>query len=516
MRTREKHLNLNYIIILLGAILLVQIFLVAFCNLALSERNIDCDSAKIYVHAIEMWRNRKIVIPDWSHLTTLELDCSLLFAVPLYGLTGNIYLSFGISNLIILFLFVWTIFELFPSKVEYALLCANLVCIPYGIGQLDYFNMMFFNYSPYAFKVLLPLMLIVLLINTEGSKKVDKKAFLFISVYFILLFITSFSSGIYAFVSGIFPVFVGYLAYKMYYRQKISVKAVTYCVGTLFSTVIGFFMNLVYDINAKGNSMELCSINNGELKDNISSCVLGMFELFRGVAYDNVKILSFAGIDILARMFFVLLMLICGALMLYRILKHKAAMLPAMLLCIFIWNTFILCVSKTQYGLPTFEYRYHLVGMIPLLFIAAIIMLDSFKSSNYIFTGFLVLALLFLAVTSYRQVIKSHKDVGNLQLICVYAEQVNADKVYFMNNSTNPEICRLLDTDNAVYLSVDKENGNVYLFSYYKRYTQEPVQFEDAILVVDIYTYHDYESSFQLFGHDYELVHQIGQYSLYQ
>ena len=101
--TDEKKRSMNNgLTIVLAVFLAVQCILTVFANLVLITENIDCDIAKLYVHAVEMWRNGRILIPGWSYLTTLELDCPLLFAVPLYGLTGNIFLSFGISNIIFL------------------------------------------------------------------------------------------------------------------------------------------------------------------------------------------------------------------------------------------------------------------------------------------------------------------------------------------------------------------------------------------------------------------------------
>lgn len=38
----------------------------------------------------------------------------------------------------------------------------------------------------------------------------------------------------------------------------------------------------------------------------------------------------------------------------------------------FVWNYFVLCICKTHYAVPGgYEFRYHLIGMIPLMVIVA-------------------------------------------------------------------------------------------------------------------------------------------------
>ena len=55
-------------------------------NLVESPKMIDYDGAKLYMHALEMCRNGSFFLPDWNYITTMELDCSLLLAVPFYAL----------------------------------------------------------------------------------------------------------------------------------------------------------------------------------------------------------------------------------------------------------------------------------------------------------------------------------------------------------------------------------------------------------------------------------------------
>ncbi len=77
----RKRNGLLYICILF---LFIQCLFLIYFNLTRDIHTIDRDSAEVFVHAMEMWRNKKVLIPDWTYTTTLEWDCSLLLAVPRY------------------------------------------------------------------------------------------------------------------------------------------------------------------------------------------------------------------------------------------------------------------------------------------------------------------------------------------------------------------------------------------------------------------------------------------------
>lgn len=505
------------VISILCTVLFVQLIMIAYCNFTVSRDNIDCDSAKLYVHAIEMWRNKTFLIPDWSYITTLELDCSLLLAVPLFGLLGDIYTAFSISNLIFLVLLIWVIFRLFSNKdASYPLLASILICIPYGIGQLDYMNMLFFNGSQYMIKVMLPLMLMVLLLNPYDIKSKDRgyhiKELVFMAIYFLLLFVTGFSSGAYVAVTGLFPVIVGSFLWRLYNREKVTWSFWLYSGLSGGVTLAGLVLNAVCEINSKGNSMALCDVY-GQLQDNISSCLIGIFEVFGGAAYANVEVLSYAGLNILARMFFVFLILGCAYFVWRKIVNRKAVGRPAVLLAIFLWNTFILSICNVRYGAPTFEYRYHLMGALPLLCITAEVMLDWYNSCEKKTKLFGVLAalavLLVLNATSYRAVFQSKKDYSHLQEICDFANENGVDYVYFFD-SESAEICRLLDYEGANYLTAMVAGWTV-VYDYYEKYVEAPVILGNEMLV-----WESEEETVEMFGRTYVRYAAIGGRGIYR
>ena len=96
-------------------ILLIECALILHVNFTNRLQIVNEDAANVYVHTAEMWKNHSFYIPQWKYETTAEWDCAVIFALPLYGITHNIHIAFAISNMIFLFIFIWTAFKLFQD-----------------------------------------------------------------------------------------------------------------------------------------------------------------------------------------------------------------------------------------------------------------------------------------------------------------------------------------------------------------------------------------------------------------
>ena len=508
--------------IILSVFLFMQILLIIYTNFFLMEANIDCDSAKLFVHAVEMWRNKTPIIPDWLTITTLELDCSTLLAVPLFGVTRDIFLSYAIANIILLLVLIATIFYLFQKENNriYALISAILICIPYRIGMLDYFNMLYFNGAQYIIKVTIPLMLLALITHSESflNCKKDKVEFIIFNIIFsIFLFTSCLSSGLYIILCGILPVILGSFLWRVFKNNKISIGYIIVITETMLAAGIGYGLNHFLNIGSKGNSMQLCNIYDG-LTDNISSCFLGIFEVFGGVAYTETAAMSTEGINILLRLIFVWMFLICALVTAVKFLKKQAQELSVLLLLIFVWNFFILCVCDIRYGAGTFEYRYHLIGLIPLICLSTKELVDWIK--NYRRTlqiGIVVCATMFvgiLMVTSYKAIFEKEDRNEAHREICAYAEEMGVDYVYFLYESEAPEICRAIDYENALYLQL-MDGGITWVYDYYAQYEHVPMIQENFIIVCDNGIY-DFGDQMEMFGYIFARSRIIGTKSIYE
>lgn len=505
------------LLVICGIILVVQFIFIGYYNLTLGRESLDPDMAKLYVHAVEMWKNKAILVPGWSYITTLELDCSLLLAVPLFGLIGDIYTAYGIANIIFLLLFMWTIFKLFSKEnVLYPVVALIFILIPYRHGSLDYMNMLFFNGSQYNIKVMLPLMLLGLLREDNNNKNTFQywEKIIFSGIFFLLTLITAFSSGIYVVATGLFPVIAGLFLWKKFNNESIKMSYYIYSFITAIMTIFGMILNYIFEINSKGNSMVLCNVM-GQLQENISSCLIGIFELFGAAAYSEIKVMSSEGIDILIRLFFVFAIFVCGYISFRKIKERQADELSAGLLAIFIWNTFVLLICDTKYGAATYEYRYHLMGMLPMLCLMAIVLVDVLKrlkgKEKYIATMLAVAVVLVLNYTSYKSL--GPRLYPYMDMVCEYAREVNTSYVCFADgDSMNAEICRLLDYENedTVYLTV-KKNGALIVYDYYEKYIGREFVLENAIVLSD-----EQLEYVEVLGKIYQYCGEIGNKFVYQ
>lgn len=499
-------------------LLILQLCLMTFCNLTLTDASLDCDNAKLFRHIIEMWRNKTLFIPDWKYSTTLEYDCVTLFALPLYGITKNIYLACGLSNMLLTGIFIASLFFLFSGKkFLYPLLCANLICIPYGISMLGYYNMMFFCGSQYGIKVLIPLLLAGVLLSLENTAKTkfEKNAeLLFTLLYILLLLLTSLSSGSYVALCGLIPIFLVYFGYKFFRQERISRGTLIVTVTSLICAAGGICLN-AYLGGTRGSGMELCTIYS--LLANVSNTFFGLFELFGGTTVSrDVAVLSYEGIVIVSRIFFVLALLVCGMVAFARCLKKNGDLRTFLLLSVFLWNYLILNIVSTRAGSQTYEYRYHLVGAIPLICIACIVILDGILSLNSAQQGILygggVAALLFLCTTGYVSVFAYGEQNQDLKELTEYCASLDIDHAYMYEASNDSEICRVLDLETQ-YIYVN-ELGVTKVYDYYNVYEGGEVQPLNSIIVVDNAQY-NLGDAFTIPRYQLKKFAEVGNRSLY-
>lgn len=536
----EKGMNLKKIRtepvkLILIVLFAIQFLLIAHSNITLIDKNIDCDSAKLFTHTEEIWRQKTFLLPEWEYLTTLEWDCSSILALPFYAVTNDIILSFGLANIAFVGIFAAIIFYLFRGKDSlYPLFCINLLIIPYRLGMLDYYNMLFFGGAQYIIKASVPLLLVGILLGTERNPAGRKPSISALTVIYLgTLFLTSASSGFYVFLCGIFPVFAAYGIYKFIKWERVSWRLLCMGAASGILTLAGGIVNERLMGGARGNGMLICSVY--QLWDNISSCFFGMFELFGGMTTSSdTAVLSMAGIKLLSRYCLVLVMLFCGAAAVISTVRKLKMSKRAtgegtaakfslddlrilLLTAVFIWNLFILIPTNTRAGSATYEYRYHLIGMIPLMCITGILLTDGVRSftkrqQNCLY-ALGILAVSFVCVTAYRDLYCRGEQNPELKEFCSYVKNLDADYIYMYNDSSSTEICKVLDeTSEYVYLL---ESGVTWAFDYYNHLIDAPMQTENTIVAVNNYAY-DFGDTFEIAGHTLQKFDTASNRSLYK
>ncbi len=493
---------------LLFAVLLEFCF-VLFANLKLIPVTMDNDNAKLFTHAIEIWNTKQIFIPNWVNETMLELDTSLLFALPIYGMTGDIYLSFGLANIIILlafYFFTASLLKRMNQPLYVRIIACGLLTIPYSFGQLLYFNMMFFSGGFYGIKVLLPFMLIWLMTTPEKERKILFWIIAVITTGFTFLF--SISTGPYSLLCAIFPVVITYLWFEigkmskgkeLFSKWLFSIKnLILYAQG--IAALAGISIGNRMQVDSTGSNMRILDYH--DFVTNAQYLISDYFELLGSFPNGAEKIMSLKGISSFAHFLLALLALIAIIVVSAQHFKRlKATNEIAMsqesgyyLVMVFLWNTLVLLVCEIM-G----QCRYLLMGLVPMIPMIAIFYKDLvIKIRGTVQRGILHLAFFGLiavaAILSDHQIMKDDCNPPMASENAKYNEVVKIldsypeKQVFLWNDPGYSEYLRVYDYKSGrEYLAYMPEEGGVFVHDYYEDRTDASTFADDHILLISDY-----------------------------
>lgn len=435
---------------------------IVYFNLSDIRCSLDPDFANTIYHYTEVMKHGTLNLPDWYHTTSLELDGTMLFALPLYLITENLFTAVGISNILIMLLYVVVIARLLSLyKVDKLFIYITLILVltPYEYGMLDYFNMMFYGGACYAIKTIVPiLMLLVLSLLTKETYKSKigiLELIVFGAAYLYLLFATAFSTGIFVVLCGIIPIFV-WMILEMFFHGspefllKKRVWSVWIATGVAF--VAGYLLhNKVYTATSRTN-MNLT--NMGDFADNFKACVRGIFELLGAIVVEDVPVLSVRGIVLCVKMVLVVAFLVA---LFFNYIKFDNSDEKQMGLCLknylaflFIWIFMVMFIADMRFpGNPHTEYRYFAIGIIPLMMLFGI----QLNSINKMFNDFqkkvayIVLLCICIIVVggNHKNVLEEWDRSTYAVEFTEYVDSLDVESVIFLGDGDSQSMCRGID-----------------------------------------------------------------------
>ncbi len=449
--------KIEYLMLLLIA---VEGAFIIYMNIFKCRAYPEMDMAKLYRHAIEIVRNRSVIISGWNYITTMELDCSLFIALPIYALIGDIYISFGISNILFTVFFVFILYDILRkinTKPVYKYVAVIFALIPYRMGMLEYTNMLFYNGGQYIVKVLEPLLFIDLMIEEDVNLftlNKPKNAILSLIMCFFMI-LTSFSSGTYVLVSGIIPIVIAYVLNVILSGdiQNVSIKKAWLIGLNLVSFIFGYILCRRFNINPGSEGMDIVAPNN--LLDNIKLTVWGFFSIF--VNPDPSSVMSINGLFQLIRYIFSIVIAMLILFDLTCILKKGEEYDKQRILSfVFMVTFFILSFTKCCFSDTYYPSRYFLIGLIPV-FLTVPCFLQwieeiSVKRINRLFTNmvYVLLAILTMSVWGIgvyntREEIRHGNDGGyaSVKAILSYAADNGINNVLWLYDLPDGEVARL-------------------------------------------------------------------------
>lgn len=422
----------HWIEILLCVGIVIQIGALAVFNLTRLPYESNYDSSCAYAQIVEMWRQKRILLKDWAYQTTLGIDSPVLLGVLFYGITKNAFTAFGLANIVTVIVYAFLFYDILKQadvKKNMRLLAVLFLLTPYSTGQLGYMPMLFTSAGSYAYKLLVPLLLIDILVRMHKGQEIKKYWYLILFATFFV-FDTAVSSGEYILLCAVLPL-IGYEILHVLIGNDIK---------QIFNKRLGFLIleSAIYVVGIKvgrrtgiiesvGSQMMLTKAKH--FPSVIAKCLTGIFQLFGGIPdYEDIPVTQTYGMMYLFR-FFLAAVILASWIYLLKHLKEneKYKELVGMITCIFAVNLIVLIFANVNYATKTFEYRYHLISMIPMILLTSIAASDLWEKRKLLEQTIVlvtIVLLLFVNVYDYKNYMRDcYNYQGDMQGITLTAEQ---------------------------------------------------------------------------------------------
>lgn len=422
----------HWLEILLCVGIVIQIGALAVFNLTRLPYESNYDSSCAYAQIVEMWRQKRILLKDWAYQTTLGIDSPVLLGALFYGITKNAFTAFGLANIVTVIVYAFLFYDILKQadvKKNMRLLAVLFLLTPYSTGQLGYMPMLFTSAGSYAYKLLVPLLLIDILVRMYKGQEIKKYWYLILFATFFV-FDTAVSSGEYILLCAVLPL-IGYEILHVLIGNDIK---------QIFNKRLGFLIleSAIYVVGIKvgrrtgiiesvGSQMMLTKAKH--FPSVIAKCLTGIFQLFGGIPdYEDIPVTQTYGMMYLFR-FFLAAVILASWIYLLKHLKEneKYKELVGMITCIFAVNLIVLIFANVNYATETFEFRYHLISMIPMILLTSIAASDLWEKRKLLEQTIVlvtIVLLLFVNVYDYKNYMRDcYNDQGDMQGITLTAEQ---------------------------------------------------------------------------------------------
>ncbi len=360
--------------------LIAQIIFIMGMNLFRADTIIDFDSSSAYLHEMEMGSQGKIFHLEYSYQATMDLDSAAIISALLYHFTGDIFLSRGITNNLVVILYICIIYSILSRiglSVRWQRFGILLFLIPYSMIMLGYWRMLFVGGGFFAFRALVPLLMISLIQDIETENGFGKYALRLI-LLLIIVFLGGLSSGAYLLMCAVCPLLL-WEAVRAFVKGdfgQIRSKRLYLGVMAVFVSVAGIIAQKAVGFSSTADRKEI--LTSEKWIDAIFSCVAGLFELFGGLTtHEHVKLFSAeaAGTAVDFAVTCILITAIVYTIVNY-IKRKEISNMNGYILSLMFVNACMFCFLDLKYGDTVFESRYLLVPMLPALIMVTAMMED--------------------------------------------------------------------------------------------------------------------------------------------
>lgn len=431
-------------------ILLVEVCLLIYFNLFEGKNYMGYDASVYYLQTIETWEQKKLFLDNWEWQTTLCWDSPIILSALLYGILGDVFLSYGLSCIVLIAVFAAVLYGIGTQLAlsdRFKLWFFCILFTPYlariEIGNnLGYFFMMFFDSSAYLIKNCI--VFFVLYVSGQiYSKGLGGRNKYWMLISLIAIFVSSMSSGFYVLVFGILPTIICYvicLILNNHLQRNIIINGVYLLLCTVITVIGKISVTLIYAYQSHDTTAVFTTV--GQFWDNFFDIFSGIF-LLTGIIpeYEDISIFSTYGIGYLFRI--LLIFLICCGLVvtIYSIKARKAEANYTVinLVSIILVNLLMLMFCYTSYGSPIFEYRYLIIVFIAsmllgILGVQYIITKNSNRVLQILMQSGLCISIITTNLYSYYYLNLSRYDSAFMQTVMGEVDKYDAEVVYYIGD----------------------------------------------------------------------------------
>lgn len=528
MDKKDYRLFENSVNSILNFIIFVQLSFIIFINLTQLQYHIGYDASSYYLQTIEMSKQNTLFPDNWMYQTTLYTDSPVLLAMFFYSLFKNIFIAYGIANIICTFALLAIFCKLLKmfklskiaEKISIALLLSPYIIFPLNNGNdLGYFSMLFSSMGGYSVKIIIILLVVYIFCILHKNITLTCIDYVLLIITLFLVFFSGISSGYYILITSILPllfycIIVAALKnnlltlHKKHFYFLLVLVLISLC-GKYYSQYLLYF-------DSRETNMNLISLES--FWHNFSSIWTGFINLLNGLpVYGNIEILSILGISYGVNL---IISLVCIFSILYFIFtKCKGILLDinneGTLLSIFVFNGIVFTFADTTYGSPIFETRYLIVFYILILFFIGMLLNDNLNK-RIVILGLISLICL-SNIISEKVYISEKIDYHFMNQLSDEINKLNVPVVYTFGNELTL-LCRnmrVIDTKN-VYKTISDDFvlghwGDYTYFDDVSEYEKSTVLLtsKDKFLTLPVYIQHSYQP-YKIMG---DLVIYISDYN---
>ncbi len=500
--------------VILALLFLLQTGVIILFNLTQLEHHIGFDTSTFLYNAVTVWNEKSLILKDWSYQTTLALDNSVPLAALFYGITNDIFVSYGLANSLFTILLLW-IFNGVLKRSHISLIsrlvCLNMVLLLHyaadysNANPLLYGDVLYLNNAAYNVRTILALLLIYIYIGSLNEEK--NPVLLYVLTGFLCL-VAGLSSGFWILVTICIPLTIHWVFTCFFKKNPVNYRALFILITASVLIAAGKIISVsVLHFSARDSGMVLITID--KFWKNMGSILMGWLDLLSALSISrSIAVFSAEGIYYGLSLLLALLLPAVGLYMLFRGGEKTNGILSAGYIIGF--NFLMFAFLDTTYGSPVFEIRY----LIILVFMAVLILgcwLDRIDVKKVQTCAVMALAVIMipLNIISDSTFYHTKNNLGELQAIAEAVRPYESPVVYFYGDSAGIDArnIRAVDTsktykfvssnrtvdqwgDSRKYIDAGEWNGPTLVVSRKEEYADLPTRLiENAAEVTSVNEY---------------------------